>query len=95
MKEESMKLTKLPVIRKKLGIKEQVQGIPFDKLEAGDVLVFPDKKNKEFIITFVSKYGGYVHYVPSGKVEQANKKDMQGVMVMKNGLHSPQPIEVA
>ena len=92
---QSMKLTKLPIIRKKLGIKEQVKGVKFDQLEPGDVLVFPDKKTKEFVITFVSKLGQYVHYVPSGKVEQANKKDMQGVMVIKGGLQSPKPVEVA
>jgi hypothetical protein len=68
----------LPVIRKTL----QVEQSTFEKLEVGDVIEFPKKKGKKFIVTKVAKFGGYVYYVPFSGLEMAKKDELEGVRVV-------------
>lgn len=87
---QSMKLMKLPVIRKKLGIKEAIHGVSFKELEPGDVLTV---KGKKFIITKVAKFGEYVEAVPFTRLENFKKDELVGQLASQGGLGNSKPIE--
>jgi len=73
-------VTALPVVRKTLRTEKTEQKSAFDKLQAGDIITFPNKKGK-FIVTKKAEFGQYIYYVPFQNLMMASSKELIGVEI--------------
>lgn len=73
----------LPVVRKKLG---EVEGVSYSELQPGTLIKDP-KRNKVYIVVYVSKFGDFIHVVEyKGGMQQHTKQEMidAGVLTAHN-----------